>query len=889
MSENIVTNNTAHKDSTYLKHLQGLNNQQREAVECIQGPVLIVAGAGTGKTRTLTARMAHLIWLGLAQPYEILAVTFTNRAANELRERIHDLTGVDHLELSWVGTFHSMSAKILRLEAGFVGLSSNLTILNDDDQLKIIKGLLKAENIDEKKWPASVLSHKINRWKDDAKSPVDLNEREAQEFNGKAQELYKKYQEILRVSNCADFGDLILHVVNIFASEIEILARYQDRIRFVIVDEYQDTNIAQYKLLRLLTQKHHNICCVGDDDQAIYSWRGARPQIMLGFESHYPGAKVIRLEQNYRSTKHILGAAVALIKNNYNRHAKSLRVADGAHGESAHKIDVYCLPDNIEEAQTIAREIKYFNRKHDDKQYRYNEIAIAARAWSQLAEIEQALVHEEIPYRVVGGPRFYDRKEIRDALAYMKLCSNPADGSSFERIINTPVRGIGQTSILKIRNLAIDNKLPMLEAARSMLDTGKFSSRPATGIRTFLKYIERWTNMLNGHTIKPRDIETISDSGSEEWASERVSSESLGSLVAKIVEDSGLNDFYRLLDTEDAQFRLDNLIMLAEFADRHASMDEFLEHVGLMSEEPATKVSDSKNVVTLMTLHAAKGSEYPVMFLVAWEEGQLPWRRSIEESGGIPWLEADRMAYFIASDDVDLVRSRGSQLWVLADEILKQYNKNFQERFPSAVELAEIVVHSESFDALRNNPKAKDLARQILNRESLEEERRLAHVGITRAMERCIITHVRYRRIFNRSERSFPSRFIGELPDSDLKTIMIQSHKFSNFGQNQQQWLQSYRYKQQSSNRSTSPLTNSAHGRSHSSACDSEQIVSQQRAKPLGSIANEGFKTGGRIRHRKYGLGTIQSASSNHLFIKFDSAGNKMVLAEYVKPVTVKN
>ena len=443
-------------------YLDGLNPPQREAVLTTEGPVLVLAGAGTGKTAALTARLAHLIGTRRAWPSEILAVTFTNKAAREMRARVGRMIGDAVEGMPWLGTFHAIAAKMLRRHAELVGLQSNFTILDTDDQLRLLKQLVQAEGIDEKRWPVRQLAGLIDQWKNKGWTPADVGAGEAEGYaNGKGQKLYAAYQARLRDVNACDFGDLLLHTLTILKTHRDVLEQYQQKFRYIMVDEYQDTNSSQYLWLRLLAQTRKNICCVGDDDQSIYSWRGAEVANILRFEKDFPGATIIRLEQNYRSTPHILGAASGVIAENGNRLGKTLWT-DIDVGE---KVKVVGIWDGPEEARRVGEEIEAVERSGGS----LDEVAILVRAQHQTREFEDRFIQIGLPYRIVGGFRFYERAEIRDALAYLRLVNQPADDLAFERIVNVPKRGLGDKAVEKLHRLARAEGIPLaLAAARSM-------------------------------------------------------------------------------------------------------------------------------------------------------------------------------------------------------------------------------------------------------------------------------------------------------------------------------------------------------------------------------------------------------------------------------------
>src|SRR5437867_2615136 len=466
-------------------YLRDLNPEQREAVVTLDGPVLVLAGAGTGKTRVLTTRIAHILSLGRARPAEILAVTFTNKAAREMRDRIGKLLGHTVEGMPWLGTFHAICVKILRRHAELVGLKPDFTILDVDDQIRLIKQILQAANIDEKRWPARLLASMIDNWKNRGLTPDRVPAGEAQSFaDGRGAKLYAAHQERLKVLNAADFGDLLLESIRLFRDNAAVLAQYQARFKYMLVDEYQDTNVAQYLWLRLLGQGSKNLCCVGDDDQSIYGWRGAEVDNILRFEKDAPGAEIVRLECNYRSTAHILAAASHLIAHNEGRLGKTLRT-DEHLGE---KVTVTGAWDSEEEARSIGEEIEALQRDR----HKLNEIAILVRASFQMREFEDRFVAVGLPYRVIGGPRFYERAEIRDALAYLRCVVSPADDLAFERIVNVPKRGLGDATLQMLHNHARARRVPLSEAARAVVETDEFKPKARGALRDLIPSFDRW-------------------------------------------------------------------------------------------------------------------------------------------------------------------------------------------------------------------------------------------------------------------------------------------------------------------------------------------------------------------------------------------------------------
>ncbi|OYW98881.1 MAG: DNA helicase II, partial [Caulobacter vibrioides] len=594
-------------------YLDGLNPEQREAVETTEGPLLVLAGAGTGKTRVLTTRLAHILATGRARPWEILAVTFTNKAAREMRERITHIIGPEAEGLRWLGTFHSVAAQILRRHAELIGLKSNYTIIDTDDNERLLKQLIEAENIDAKRWTPRILSGIIDGWKNRGWTPDRVPTSEAGEFaNGKGISLYRQYQERLRILNACDFGDLLLHNISLFTGHPDVLDEFQKRFKYVMVDEYQDTNVAQYLWLRLLAQGRQNVCCVGDDDQSIYGWRGAEVDNILRFERDFPGSKVVRLECNYRSTEHILAAASGLITANKGRLGKTLWTP----AKGGEKVKVSGVWDGEAESRLIADEIERAKKAGR----KYNQMAILVRASFQMRAFEERFVMLQIPYKVVGGPRFFERAEIRDAHAYLRLILSEDDDLAFERIVNVPKRGIGDTSVQKVLQIARQHDLSALTAVRGLINTDELQARTRTALSNFVRDIDRWR--------------TLSET-TPHWQ-----------VMETVLEESGYTDMQKA-DRTSGQTRLDNLKELTQSMQQFETLQAYLEHVSLVMDlERAT--SDDPNgdgAVQIMTLHGAKGLEFPLVFLPGWEEGVFPSQRSIDEKGEKGLEEERRLAY----------------------------------------------------------------------------------------------------------------------------------------------------------------------------------------------------------------------------------------------------
>ncbi len=743
-------------------YLDSLNGEQRAAVETIDGPVLVLAGAGTGKTRVLTTRIAHILASGKARPGEILAVTFTNKAAREMRHRIGTHIGAAVEGMPWLGTFHATAARILRYHAELVDLKSGFTILDTDDQIRLLKQLIKAEGLDEKRWPARQLASYLDGWKNRGLVPSKVPEGEAFAFaNGRGAELYALYQSRLKDLNAVDFGDLLLECLRLFQENPDVLASYHERFRYMLVDEYQDTNVAQYLWLRLLAQAKKNICCVGDDDQSIYGWRGAEVDNILRFESDFPGATVIRLEQNYRSTGHILAAASGLIAKNESRLGKTLHT-DDIDGE---KVSLQGCWDDEEEARVVGEDIEQLQRK----EHTLNEIAVLVRASFQMRAFEDRFVTLGLNYRVIGGPRFYERQEIRDATAYLELTVNPSNDLKFERIINTPRRGLGEATVNVLHQYARSKGIPLSEAARTLVETEELKPRPRKSLRDLMLQFERWRSMID--TMPHTELAEL------------------------ILDESGYTAHWQKDKSPQAETRLENLKELIRFMEEFESLAGFLEHVSLVMD---TESGNQDDRVNLMTLHSAKGLEFDSVFLAGWEEGLFPHQRALDESG----------------------------------------------------------------------------------QSGLEEERRLAYVGITRAKKRAKITFTQNRRIHGLWQSAIPSRFIDELPEAHVD-IAEQSGSYGGYAVS--------RFDESSTPFSTSYSTPGWQRAQRQQASASDR---PKRRDPLliegelvASSTNQGagYKTGERVFHMKFGYGEIFQVDGNKLTIDFEKAGRKKVVDSFVE------
>jgi DNA helicase-2/ATP-dependent DNA helicase PcrA len=743
-------------------YLRGLNAPQREAVLTTEGPVLVLAGAGTGKTAALTARLAHLVATRRAYPSEILAVTFTNKAAREMRERVGRLVGEAVEGMPWLGTFHAIAAKMLRRHAELVGLQSNFTILDTDDQLRLLKQMISAADIDEKRWNARQLSALIDRWKNRGWTPKDIDAGESEAFaNGRGAEMYAAYQARLLALNACDFGDLLLHVLTLLRTDREVLAHYQQRFRYILVDEYQDTNSSQYLWLRLLAQERRNICCVGDDDQSIYSWRGAEVANILRFERDFPGAAVIRLEQNYRSTSHILAAASGVIAENGGRLGKTLWT-EAADGEKLRVLGVW---DGPEEARSVSDEIETAQRGGTS----LNDMAILVRAQFQTREFEDRFIQIGLPYRIIGGFRFYERAEIRDALAYLRLVNQPADDLAFERIVNMPKRGLGDKAMEKLHRLARAEQIPLILAAARIIDSDELTPQARKALARFIGDVARWRD-LSGTMAHP-------------------------DLARQILDESGYTAMLQAERTVEASGRLENLTELARAMEDYETLGAFLEHVSLVMDNDAL-ASDEK--VTVMTMHGAKGLEFDTVFLPGWEEGVFPSQRSLDE-GGIA---------------------------------------------------------------------------------SLEEERRLAYVAITRARRRCTILHAANRRIYGQWTSSIPSRFIGELPDANIDNESTLTGGASLWRANWSEREDPFAHVGRGTGRG--PGWQRAASAGQFVREPSRVVEARQSAVSLGNKGRDDLSIGQRIFHQKFGYGAIAEIEGNKLEIDFDQAGRKRVLDSFV-------
>ncbi len=846
------------------QYLSGLNPEQREAVETLDGPVLVLAGAGTGKTRVLTCRIAHILSMGRARPGEILSVTFTNKAAREMKLRLGQMLGQAVEGMPWLGTFHSIGGRILRSHAELVQLKSNFTVLDVDDQVRLLKQLLQADNIDDKRWPARMLAGLIDGWKNRGLTPSQVPPGEAAVFgNGRGGKLYALYQERLKILNAADFGDLLLENIRLFREHPDVLRQYQNRFKFILVDEYQDTNVAQYLWLRLLSQApskpgvavssvipgavdapvvpahadssvipgHReamnpesgdegqsasgsalsaqpgmtspqsqsppkNICCVGDDDQSIYGWRGAEVDNILRFDHDFPGAKVIRLERNYRSTGHILAAASHLIAHNEGRLGKTLRTED-VDGE---KVTVTGSWDSEEEARAIGEEIEELQRAG----HKLNDIAILVRASFQMREFEDRFVTLGLPYRVIGGPRFYERAEIRDALAYLRVINSPADDLAFERIVNVPKRGLGDATVQMLHDHARKRRIPLSEAARAVVETDELKPKARGSLRDLIISFDRWRAQ--------REVTSHTE------------------LAEIVLDESGYTEMWQKDRSADAAGRLENLKELVRSMEEFENLQGFLEHISLVMDRDNSAEDDA---VSLMTLHSAKGLEFENVFLPGWEEGLFPSQRTLDEQG----------------------------------------------------------------------------------RAGLEEERRLAHVGLTRARRRAKLYFATNRRIHGTWSTTIPSRFLDELPAPNVE--ITESKGGSGWGgssgygpsrfDNVESFGSSYStpgWQRAQANRARNQNGGRGGGQAGGGFNESQSPFSGSRSDAHGSgfprnkrgpITIEGeliakstgttseFSLSDRVFHQKFGYGQVVKVDGNKLTIAFEKAGEKKVVDSFVQ------
>lgn len=759
--------------------LEQLNPEQKEAVTTTEGPVLVLSGAGTGKTKVLTTRLAYILATFKAQPWNCLVVTFTNRAAKEMKERVEAIIG-DAANSVWLGTFHSVCVKILRAHAELVGLHSNFTILNEDDQKRLVKQICEAEGIDDKKYPPQSIVDCIQRWKDKG---LTIDKLQLEYKENVTTHVYRLYQERMISMNCVDFGDIILHALTILLSNPDVLEKYQSRFKYIMVDEYQDTNVTQYLLLRLLSQKYHNLCCVGDDDQSIYSWRGAEIENILRFNKDYADAKVIRLERNYRSTANILAAASTLISHNEGRLGKTLKVAENspARNSDNSRIKVVSNYSGEEEARYVAEEIENLRRAGQE----YAQMAVLVRTAFQTREFEEKFISESIPYQVIGGPKFYERAEIRDAIAYFRVIMQPNDDLALERIINKPARGIGAKSVEKFYQTARSEQISLYMAIEKMLSEGTVTGKTKTSLSILMSNFAEWRKSMQA--ITPDELASL------------------------ILEDSGYIESLKNDKSPEAPGRIENLKELVSVMSDHEkfpTLNDFMEHVSLVMDSDN---SIDPNRVTLMTLHAAKGLEFDTVFLPGWEETLFPHQRALDEGGS----------------------------------------------------------------------------------NSLEEERRLAYVAITRAKKQLYISMALNRRVYGQWQNNLPSRFINELPPQNIELCNNAANYFQradtysssngrwnrNYGNNERNEFGEYEYKDSERFSYTREYDNDWNGNSSYG----NSWGSMYKAKQAAKNATSSIAIGARVYHESFGYGRVKNIEGNKLEIIFDKVGYRRLLKDYVK------
>ena len=753
-----VYNNTAALMPAF-SWLDQLNPEQKLAVRTTEGPVLVLSGAGTGKTKVLTTRLAYILANMKANPWNCLVVTFTNRAAREMKERVHKMIG-DMANSVWLGTFHSICVKILRNHAELAGLHSNFTILDTDDQKRVVKQICETMGVDDKKYPPQAIIDRIQRWKDKGMTVEKL---QGEYKSNVLTEVYQRYQQRLLELNCVDFGDILLYALNILLSNPDILANYQNRFKYIMVDEYQDTNVTQYLFLRLLSQTHKNLCCVGDDDQSIYSWRGAEIENILRFEKDFPECQTIRLERNYRSTANILAAASCLISHNSGRLGKTLKVAENSPAMNCDnsKIKVVSVYSGEDEAKYVVEEIENLRRNGND----YSQMAVLVRTAFQTREFEEKFMAEAIPYQVIGGQKFYERAEIRDALAYFRVVLQPHDDLALERIINKPARGVGAKALEKLRETARSNGISLYMSAEKMVADGTLTGKAKTGLADLTDKFNQWRQALQA--VTPDD------------------------LADQILDDSGYRDMLKQENTEEARGRLENLKELVNVLsdrEKYPSLAEFMEHVSLVMDKDDAL---DPNKVMLITLHSAKGLEFDIVFLPGWEEGLFPHQRSLDEGGTT----------------------------------------------------------------------------------ALEEERRLAYVAITRAKQQLYILTALNRKVYGQWQNNIPSRFINELPPSNIDiqnnvNNFYSSNYGGNYGNNYDSGS-SYRPWYTKKKESAAREYNDSNRYSYTPE-------PEYRSSPSNGIV------GVRVYHQSFGYGKIIAVDGNKLEIMFDNYGHKKLHKDYV-------
>ncbi len=764
---NPITSQLGAKSPPYL---EGLNEEQRAAVLTTEGPVLALAGAGTGKTRVLTTRIAHILASRLARGHQILAVTFTNKAAREMKQRIGALVGPSVEGMAWLGTFHAIGARILRRNAELVGLKSDFTILDTDDQIRLIKQLLSADHIDEKRWPARQFAGLMDNWKNRALLPKDIGAAEAGMFaNGHGQKIYMAYQARLKTLNAADFGDLLLECIRLFRENPDVLAQYHQRFKYMLVDEYQDSNVAQYLWLRLLAQgqpaEKANICVVGDDDQSIYGWRGAEVDNILRFEKDFPGAKVVRLERNYRSTANILKAASHLIAHNETRLGKTLQTDVSAPGD---KIGVVSLWDSEEEARHVGEIIEQGQHKGQS----LDSMAILVRASFQMREFEERFITLGLNYRVIGGPRFFERREIRDALAYLRLTAQNADDLAFERIINLPKRGLGDATVKILQQAARAQNIPLMAAVRLLVETDELKARQRSTLRALVAQFDNWAE--RARTLPHHELAEI------------------------ILDESGYSAMWQNEKSADAPGRLENLKELIHSMSEFENLTGFLEHVSLVMERDSGASGDA---VSIMTLHSAKGLEFDTVFLPGWEEGLFPHQRALDESG----------------------------------------------------------------------------------RAGLEEERRLAYVGLTRARKNIYVSLAQNRRIHGLWQTALPSRFLDELPP-EVVEVSDTGSSFGGYNFGGRNAASRFDDNAPFAFTHETPGAKRARSRQENHRSSGPKTIDGElNARPAKASPSSAFSVGQKVLHLKFGEGEVLTVDGNKLTIHFASVGRKKVLESFVK------
>ena len=767
--------------------LNGLNPEQKEAVLKTEGPLLVLAGAGTGKTKVLTTRLAYILHNNNARPWNCLVVTFTNRAANEMKERVRQFIG-DTVNMVWLGTFHSICVKILRKYPELAGLKPNFTILGEDDQKRVIKKILQDHNIDEKQYSAQAFLEKISRFKDKG---LTIDKVTADYKTNITAFVYQEYQKRLIELNCVDFGDILLYVLDILRKNEDVLNEYQERFKYIMVDEYQDTNVTQYLLLRLLSQKHRNLCCVGDDDQSIYSWRGAEIENILKFTEDFPEAVTIRLERNYRSVANILKAASAVISHNTKRLGKILKVAEHSpvsecENEKIKVVSTYSGDDEAKYTSQQIQRLKYGG-------YNYDQTAVLVRTASQTRVFEESFIKDGIPYKVIGGLKFYERAEIRDMLAYFRLILQPSDDLAFERIINKPARGIGEKTVEKFRNFAQTERIPLYQAMFQMVENDAFSGKTKHALENFIQLMTEWRKALPAV--------------------------SLGELAEQVIDESGYMAMLEQDKSVEAPGRIENikeLISVMSDKDNYPTLADFLEHVSLVIDN---EYNDNANKVIVSTLHAAKGLEFDAVFLPGWEEGLFPHQKCLDGDG------------------------------------------------------------------------------------SIEEERRLAYVAITRARKLLYITMAFNRKLYGQWQSNMPSRFLNELPPDCIELInntgyapvsakseQCGSYHHSDDGYQNSRDSRSYRsynsygnhYGGKSKNKNRNGFFDSYESVAYD-VYDDEDAYSRPKNDYFYQTKKISPLVGKKVYHTTFGYGKITQVDGDKYEVFFDSCGKKKIMKSFLE------